>query len=417
MPIKVTCSNCGGVLHAPDDAGGKRGRCPTCGNVLPIPADGQKVAEGAAEPPPASSKAKQSFGDFAVGGSAAPASRAEVPPAVRSSAANLGDQPADKRRGASYMPPPPDFEKVEAKRPRVPQTRPAAAPNAEVSEGLILAWKRTRGGLWWVCSAVFFALIPMLALPGLVIYKHFAGPLAFIKPAGFIQVKGIGGYDELQLAVVVLPIALSIVCLVFGRLGFTRVPRRAYARGLAVAAAFATFAIFAGMMALLFPPVSLFIVSNGELVWELFDTVGTEGMVQRYGLAAIVTGLILGEFWFASAIGRVGTALEDDRTSARSTRYQFVLGVILAGLIFAGSLRIAYPFESHNGVPAALGTQVKTQWEVNGQPEWNKVGEYKLVAMNGAAVLGALIFGWGYFRMLGATRRAIRTWLENHGAA
>ncbi len=38
MPIKVTCSNCGGVLHAPDDAGGKRGRCPTCGNILPIPA-------------------------------------------------------------------------------------------------------------------------------------------------------------------------------------------------------------------------------------------------------------------------------------------------------------------------------------------------------------------------------------------
>ena len=37
MPIKVTCSKCQGVLHAPDDAGGKRGKCPTCGTVLAIP--------------------------------------------------------------------------------------------------------------------------------------------------------------------------------------------------------------------------------------------------------------------------------------------------------------------------------------------------------------------------------------------
>src|SRR3954471_7812157 len=41
MPIKVTCPKCQGVLHAPDDAGGKRGKCPTCGTVLAIPAEDQ----------------------------------------------------------------------------------------------------------------------------------------------------------------------------------------------------------------------------------------------------------------------------------------------------------------------------------------------------------------------------------------
>lgn len=36
-PIVITCPNCSGVLHASGDSGGKRGRCPTCGNVLLIP--------------------------------------------------------------------------------------------------------------------------------------------------------------------------------------------------------------------------------------------------------------------------------------------------------------------------------------------------------------------------------------------
>ena len=43
MPIKVTCEKCGGVLHAPDDAGGKKGRCPNCQNILPIPFEGSRA--------------------------------------------------------------------------------------------------------------------------------------------------------------------------------------------------------------------------------------------------------------------------------------------------------------------------------------------------------------------------------------
>lgn len=37
MPIKVTC-DCGKSLNVPDKLAGKKGKCPTCGAVLNIPA-------------------------------------------------------------------------------------------------------------------------------------------------------------------------------------------------------------------------------------------------------------------------------------------------------------------------------------------------------------------------------------------
>ena len=70
MPIKVTCPKCQGVLHAPDDAGGKRGKCPTCGTVLSIPAIGggspapmAPAAPPLAGPRPASLASMPDFGD------------------------------------------------------------------------------------------------------------------------------------------------------------------------------------------------------------------------------------------------------------------------------------------------------------------------------------------------------------------
>ncbi len=37
MPIEVACGTCGGVFNAPDSAGGKRTKCPTCGGAILIP--------------------------------------------------------------------------------------------------------------------------------------------------------------------------------------------------------------------------------------------------------------------------------------------------------------------------------------------------------------------------------------------
>ncbi|MBU0640655.1 MAG: hypothetical protein KKB50_17470 [Planctomycetes bacterium] len=41
MPIKFSCSDCGKHLRAPDDAAGRKCRCPDCGTVATVPNDGQ----------------------------------------------------------------------------------------------------------------------------------------------------------------------------------------------------------------------------------------------------------------------------------------------------------------------------------------------------------------------------------------
>ena len=45
--IKITCAECGRHLEAPDDAAGKKGKCPGCGAVFEVPvAGGQFAASG-----------------------------------------------------------------------------------------------------------------------------------------------------------------------------------------------------------------------------------------------------------------------------------------------------------------------------------------------------------------------------------
>ncbi len=52
MPIQVTCASCHGMFNAPDSAGGKRAKCPTCGGVIQIPSPVQvrEVVSTAAPP-------------------------------------------------------------------------------------------------------------------------------------------------------------------------------------------------------------------------------------------------------------------------------------------------------------------------------------------------------------------------------
>jgi hypothetical protein len=44
MPIEFHCNFCGRLVRAPDEAGGKRGKCPTCQKILYVP-----MPEGAVE--------------------------------------------------------------------------------------------------------------------------------------------------------------------------------------------------------------------------------------------------------------------------------------------------------------------------------------------------------------------------------
>ncbi|MDZ7619315.1 MAG: hypothetical protein U1E05_20135 [Patescibacteria group bacterium] len=54
MPIEFRCHQCGTLLRTGDDTAGKQARCPTCANVMPIPAatTGPAFESGFRPPPP-----------------------------------------------------------------------------------------------------------------------------------------------------------------------------------------------------------------------------------------------------------------------------------------------------------------------------------------------------------------------------
>lgn len=45
MSIKFHCEHCGKKINAPDDAGGKRGKCPSCGQKIFVPAPEGELEE------------------------------------------------------------------------------------------------------------------------------------------------------------------------------------------------------------------------------------------------------------------------------------------------------------------------------------------------------------------------------------
>ena len=52
--MKVICSNCRKTLKAPVSSGGKKGRCPGCGEIFEIPSQKKDHAENQNAPPPIS---------------------------------------------------------------------------------------------------------------------------------------------------------------------------------------------------------------------------------------------------------------------------------------------------------------------------------------------------------------------------
>lgn len=45
MAIEFHCNHCGRLVRAPDEAGGKKGKCPTCQNILWVPMPDNAVEE------------------------------------------------------------------------------------------------------------------------------------------------------------------------------------------------------------------------------------------------------------------------------------------------------------------------------------------------------------------------------------
>jgi hypothetical protein len=413
MPIKVTCSNCGGVLHAPDDAGGKRGRCPTCGNILPIPGAAAKASVGGLPEPPAAKPGDRpkSFGDFALGPQVGPppGSSDAGTPAARSS---IGG-PADSAK------PDPWKEKPEPKRAADPFARkgaPLPAGDGQTTDSAVKGWKRARAGLWWVQAAVFFLMIPAVLLPGLVLAEHFAGR-SLLPDDPFPALK-MSMSTAIPLLVAVVPVALGLLCLVLGRFGFSGAPKRSFAGGLGLMSALAAMAVFGGIAAVLLPPIALF-AGGDDVPYQFMAYDEPSGMIQRFGALAAAAGLLVGEFWFGSAVGRVGTALGDAKTAGRATRYLTLFGLVVAGLVVAATvLPTAFAFgKSANGYAAEAHQTVVSNWMRHVSPFLaDTLKEHVAVVKPALLLLLGLLLGLMNFRMVGAARRAMRAWLDRNAA-
>ncbi len=438
MPIKVTCSNCGGVLHAPDDSGGKRGRCPTCGNVLPIPAESPKLPPAAAEVAPKTGGRSPSFGDFNLGpqvspptapnptraapAAGSPLSFAEDSPSNRSSVPSLAEPTMGPRRG---KPLPPALPPEDARRPNDPFARKVSGkPELDNNEGTVRNWKRVRGGLWWCQASVPFFFLPILTLNGLKLYEQFVGPVP-VKDPGYSGQEWLSSQQEIDIVAVMAPFALGVFLLMIGRFGVAKAPRKAQARGLTLLSALATLTAICGGIAVIYPIVTLLAIgvkdipvvsrARGVAEWQLLFASDDSGMMQRIGLLIGATAFVVAEVWFTSALGRLGTALNSSRLAGRATRFLLVLGLIFGGLVAVGALTPAYNFSS---MPREASSEVnnlfQVQWNRLAEPLLDKLGAQRSAVRPGVFLLGGLMIAMMYWRMIGAGRGAVRDWLDQN---
>ncbi len=355
MPLKVSCAKCGGVLHAPDDAGGKKGKCPNCGNILPIPLDAQKVTDsmagaGGLEGLPATTM---------VGN---PVPRPAEPRGFGSTSAlpsgGAGRVAAESRPHAGHGAAPPNpFRPPEpARQPSAPRPMPQAVPFGSTQPTGKKAWKRARRGLWWVRTGIVLFLISGV---GTAVISA-AGPLGIVIPEkdpGYLGFPRITFVGELLLGVGFVPVLLGLFAIVLGRFGVANAPAGSGARGPALWAAVFSLLAFAGLVAFSvfvgeqvrtgaaprLEPTSEILTRNDwntqTRVKEYLDqtimkSIEVPGVVCRFALLAMIVFGALAETWFLGAIGRVGANLQDRRTCGRATTVCWLVSVLVAVIAF-----------------------------------------------------------------------------------
>ncbi len=388
MPIKVTCPKCQGVLHAPDDAGGKRGKCPTCGTVLSIPEDPSRAAAAA----PARTADPFDPSGPAVGAGALP---------TRGSGMGMIPDPAPPPPAARAVPPPAFGGPSQQQRLPDPFARPGKKPAraGEPSDGLVRAWRRARRGLWWVGLALFLFLLSPLSVAGFGIAEKFGAKLPSQTP-GYLKIEYLSSDVEIRWAALVGPVVLGLLILLLGRFGVSNAPRSSYAKGLATASALATLLAVLGLICYGVPTVMQMV--EGFIPESLLPPEEPTGILQRVGLFALAILLPLAELWFVVALGRMGAGLHNDRLASRGTRF-----LIYVGLIFV--LYAAYSFAL-----AVFPGDVRAFVNDNIQPQWDKLGEHKSTASFALIGLAGLVVWFWCVRLVTGARRAIREWLEQN---
>jgi ribosomal protein S27E len=408
MPIKVTCMKCGGVLHAPDDSGGKRGRCPTCGTVLMIPAGGAEDPSPSAGgsrlrgggPPAASENPFAAPNPF---GASAPAETYPIkPPSPGKQSSNAGTMAyplAEPTRGKSGafkgLPPRPDgggrMSSMAGGRPTVPPPVPAETVPEDAGD-----WRRFAKGLGRIRTGIVFLALAVIAPAGVVLYEQFAGPLPDKNP-GYLGLQNLPAAEEIRVGAAAVPGLLGLLLVMLGKLSAARPPAASFARGLAAVAFLGTLVALAAVVAAAVPVVTQ--VANAG---RPDDIAGTVLPWQRL---ALKSGVILGlaaELWFAVVLGRVGVVLGNSTVAARAGRVVFVLSALGLAAAVAAVGFAEFPTDVNNWLAA------------NVQPKWDELGAKQPAVVAGTAIAVTVIVAVVYVRLVGSARRAVR---EANGAA
>ena len=397
MPIKVTCPKCQGVLHAPDDAGGKRGKCPTCGTVLAIPAAAE--ADGPAPQPFTDTPVRSpGLGRPGMGSSLGSED------GRRSSFGLQPDAPLDVNPRSSASRLPPSFgAPADARPPADPFTKKADRPAAEsrvTPAGEARAYAMGRAGLWWAGLAYPLFLVAVVAFGGLPLLPKFGVQLPAQDP-GYLQQKGLSAATEVGLAAVGGPAALGLLLLTLGRFGASRVPRSSGAKTTLVLAAMATLITACGLIAVVVP--SGMAAAGGLKPGELLLADEPSGIAQRAGLAVAAVFAPLAEILFLVGLGRLAAGLHDGRFSARVTRYYFLAALIYVVVGLASYAVHYYPADAARVVKGAADQVL------------GPLGANRQYAPTAAILVCALSAWLVYTRLHAAARAAVRRWLDRNG--
>lgn len=431
MPIKVTCEKCGGVLHAPDDAGGKKGRCPNCQNILPIPFDAARAPTFGQPPSTPSFGSSVSAGPPPGMAFASPApfqnpnipnadvkrpvapppfgagSRAEAP-GLGSSTPGLGSPPVTFGGPSQFQGP-----NVQSSVPF-----PASRMNPSAMQPIApdrTGWASAAAGLRWVQAGVMLMALGLVATAGVSIYGATAGQALAEKP-GVLKWTNLPQLAELRCLAFVVPAALGALALVLGRWRFSLVPESSGARGAARWSAFYSLLAVIGFLVLV--GMTILAMKNGGtpnlhpkgIVAEAGTPFATRvmtyfrdvllpgdqvpGAIQRFGLIAMLLCGKVAELFFGCSLGRIGAHLRDSSAGRVTGTYAFFA---LIGLVLAFAL---VTFEMF-GESAA-----RTVWG----PKWWEISiPTRTMIVSGTAIGIALISMGLYLRMLGSVRESCRS--------
>ena len=414
MPITLGCPSCGKRFRARDESAGKRVKCPFCQAAVPVPTADEAHAAGAptevvADPPagpPGGSLATLMFDESAPPlppprprPRPGPASGPSAPPPVRPKAAPVPAATAADW-GAADPPPGPAFSLLADDAPdpaspaaftpgrlpprREPAARPGrAAPAGPPQDALVGAWRKARGGLFWVQFALFwFALLGAIPF-GKMVYERAVGELpkgeGWVKIDGYVNADGpdavrVSKTEEIDLLAYGVPVLLGGLALVFGRLTAGAAPRNSGAKGLFAFSALATLIALAGVVT---------VVVCGKIGF---------GQVGGYASLAAMVGGGLGEFWFLLALGAAGATVR--RPAAVRAVGFFALVVGLAVVLGTVGWDAYLKYGSELGVPKPKDA------------DW-------LFYEAAVKMIGWVLVVGVYSRAVSAVRRAVREFVED----